>query len=127
MPEKRLIPESAFFRLVNCVGPTSTFRHQEQSAGHGSVRHCPAMTTTKKASPVPLRFYLVSLSALCAVHGIFRFLVLCGETPRSLALILGIARPPAYTVGSLLAVDYNQCDCVPTHIYSILISTPVGV
>ncbi len=46
MPEcwRKVSPASAFLPAVN-FGPASAFRHQGQSgtAGHGLVRHCPAM------------------------------------------------------------------------------------
>jgi len=91
MPEKRLIPASSFFRLVNCV----SVRHR-----HSGIRNSPVPLVTdqsgiaqlwqqQKRSPVPLRFYLVSLSVHRAVRGIFRFFVfvwwdpaICGFNPR---------------------------------------------
>jgi hypothetical protein len=40
-----LSPASAFFPVVICVNPASAFQRQGQSgtAGHGLVRHCPAL------------------------------------------------------------------------------------
>jgi hypothetical protein len=47
MPECREkgSPASVFLTVVNFVSPASAFRHQGQSlsAGHGLVRHWPAM------------------------------------------------------------------------------------
>jgi hypothetical protein len=42
---KKVSPASAFLPVVNFVSLASVFRHQGQSgtAGHGLVRHCPAM------------------------------------------------------------------------------------
>jgi hypothetical protein len=47
MPEcwRKVSPATAFLPAVNFFSPASAFRHQGQSgtAGHGLVRHCPAM------------------------------------------------------------------------------------
>ncbi len=42
---KKVSLASAFLPVVNCLSPASAFRYQGQSgtAGHGLVRHCPAM------------------------------------------------------------------------------------
>ncbi len=59
MPEcpKKVCPASAFLPIFRSLSPASTIRHQGQSgtAGHGLVRHYPAMQSTL------FRVFVVSL------------------------------------------------------------------
>jgi hypothetical protein len=53
---KRVCPASPFLRLINFVSQASAFRHKGQSgtAGHGSVRHCPAMLLFSIVGPLAI-------------------------------------------------------------------------
>jgi hypothetical protein len=65
MPEcqntgKKISPASAFLWLVNCVSPALAIRHYAQSgnAGHGLVRHCPAMSFAYKIGELSIMHVL---------------------------------------------------------------------
>jgi hypothetical protein len=66
MPEK-VSPESEFPPVVNFVRPASVFRHQGQSgtAGHGLVRHCPAMHFGEWKHQEPASVSSTGLSQVC--------------------------------------------------------------
>jgi hypothetical protein len=65
IPGKRLVCHRHFY--VNCLSPASAFRHQGHSgtAGHGLVRHCPAMFLQRY---VDIQMIQYSTSAHCTLH-----------------------------------------------------------
>jgi hypothetical protein len=84
MPQK-VSPASAFLPVVSCFSPASALRHQGSSgiAGHGLVRHCPAMLVCNRGMREKKN---ISISS---VHKItfFRHLVFPAEYVQIIAFV----------------------------------------